>query len=862
MAPAVSGTVDGKEYIHALATYVRQHETKLADFVRRKPTTTAPSWTTILTLGIVAGDVPVERKPPLVLRFDPHHLYFLLLKFDEAGIPGIGSLDVRIDGGPSRPMSVNYGSGGAPFTAGGRMLGMPDSDSMSFRSGFSSFSMGSGWWGTSPSALDETLDVKYLYSSCTKLPALHLSPFTFSTLIPSRSSSSTLSKPVHDFEDCPPPETAVPLYAFKNLQSLVLEDLDPRAFLGWDALSMHLRSLEVHQSGIEDLGELICDAVVEDLERGKKGSGRVGEERRRRQGTFTGSDSEHTHQHAPPASMSVDAAEERQQENEVTPPSTEVSSYAVPPSYAWSQLRHLSLSNNSLTFLPSPPLAFLPVLTSLDLSSNLLVAVPPGLAQLHSLRSLNLSDNMIDTLVGVHKLLGAVSVINLSKNRLEGLSGLDRLFALERVDVRENRIREALEVSRLAQLPCLTGVWVEGNPFAGPVAEGGEDGYRVKCFGYFAKEHKAHVTLDGTLPGMSERRALEADVGRYNGHGRHANASANGRGTGSEEARTSSEAKVVGRRVVTASEPSRHRDRGSSPSPPPSPLPPVASTSKADVTGVSTAAEGSKSSPSVVRPKHRSRKPHRIVDLDALPAPSSSSGGPRTADLQSDLSNQSDASDRSSSGREISSKAVDRSAVEQSLTTTTTISTPTPTRRVQGTSSLGPSSSSPLSTAAAGGKKKLTRRDRLTASTFEPPTTTTMTGLTDGADSSGGSGPESSGAAFRKKIEALRNEVGESWLSVLSERELAAERKAHATRVSLSAAAAATAAEEEEKDKRKDNSSDVTRGPRDDGGVPADLAVSQEPIDETEVTPVVPEPAAQVKVVKKNKKRKGKGGKK
>lgn len=35
---------------------------------------------------------------------------------------------------------------------------------------------------------------------------------------------------------------------------------------------------------------------------------------------------------------------------------------------------------------------------------------------------------------------------------------------------------------------------------------------------------------------------------------------------------------------------------------------------------------------------------------------------------------------------------------------------------------------------------------------------------------------EDSAEAFRKRIEALRNEVGESWLSVLGEREMVAER--------------------------------------------------------------------------------------
>lgn len=820
MAPAVTHTIDGKEYISKLASFIRRNESKLADFVRRKPAATAPSWGTILTLGIMAGEVPVDRPPLLILRFDPHHLYFLLLKFDEAGIPGIGSLDVRIDGGASRPMSVNCGNNGLPILGGGGMLGLPDSDNMSFRSNLSSFSMGSGWWGTSAPPPDETVDVKYLYSSCTKLPALRLNPFTYSSVAPSRSSSSThaLSKPVQDFEDCPPPDTTVPLYAFKNLQSLILEDLDPRAFLGWDALSMHLRSLEIHQSGIEDLGELICDAVVEDLERRKKGSGLVGEERRRRQGTSVGMESEHGHAHAPQFSVGDDTA--------TADVSAELSSYPKPPTYAWSQLRHLSLANNSLTFVPSPPLSFLSVLTSLDLSSNLLIAVPPGLAQLHSLRSLNLADNMIDTLVGVHKLLGAVTVINLSKNRLEGLSGLDRLFALERVDVRSNRIHEALEISRLAQLPCLRGVWLEGNPFTAPVAQGGEEGFRVKCFSYFSKEHRGDVTLDGSLPSMTERRAVESEVGRRHDRTRRASVGGTARGgVGSEEARTSSEAKVVGRRVVTAPE-SRAHDR--SPSPPPT-LPTI------DLSLATAASSPNSATPKV---KHRHRKPHRIVDLDGASAPAPSSSGARSTaggDL-SEPSGVSDTSDLSSSGREV---PPDQSGLRREHTASQNKTSSAPaTRRVQGTSSLGPSSSD----------VKASRRDRLSASTFEPPAASISTSGDEAGGSS--SGPESSGAAFRKRIEALRSEVGESWLSVLGERELAAERKAALSEESDAGAKAKAKAEAEA-------GAEV-------GRAATAVAVTQEEAGQQtpEVSPNPPAPAAEVKVVKKRHKKRGRGGKK
>ncbi|KAK4700997.1 hypothetical protein P7C70_g5241, partial [Phenoliferia sp. Uapishka_3] len=737
MAPPDPPTVDGTVYVHALAAYIRQHEAKLADFVRRGPAPTAPSWTTILTLGVVSSDVPVARKAPLILRFDPHHLYYLLLKFDEAGIPGIGALDVLIDGGPSRPMSINYGGMSLALP------GMIDSDrtSLSSFSAVSSFSLGSGWWGTSPPPPDETVDVKYLYSSCTKLPALRLSPFSFTTTPSPANPVTTLSKPVKDFQDCPPPDTAVPLYAFKNLQSLALDELDPRAFLGWDALSMQLRSLEVNKSGIEDIGELICDAVVEDAERRKKGRGGVGEERRRRQGlSQTSQDSE-----TPPSS----------------PPPTSTSSYPVPPAAAWSRLAHLSLSRNSLTFIPQQPLLHLSCLTSLDLSSNLLISVPPALAALHSLRFLNLSDNMIDSLHGLAKALGAIAVLNLSQNRLENLSGLDRLLALERLDLRENRLRESLEVSRLASLPVITEIYLDANPFARKIEEGGEEGWRVKCFSYFAAEGRQPdvIKIDGTGPGINERRAL---VQIEEGSGRRRTAS---EGVKGQEARVAAgEAKIVGRRVVTTP----HLSRTARTSPPHS---------------RASSPPGSPSH-SLAKPTPRRRKPHRIVDLDGGRGPDSI----RTAasSIAGDHSGT-EASNGQSDSEETSSPQLDpvrypvggrRSYHDARVPSEVPEEPESPIRRhARYPTSPASSRHMPLPSpkimegSSSMGARPARGRERLSSSTFDPPTL-----HPDDPFSSGAVPVEKSADAFRKRIEALRNEVGESWLSVLGERELAIER--------------------------------------------------------------------------------------
>jgi hypothetical protein len=73
---------------------------------------------------------------------------------------------------------------------------------------------------------------------------------------------------------------------------------------------------------------------------------------------------------------------------------------------------------------------------------------------------------------------------------------------LERIDLRHNVVDESAEIGRLAMLPNITEIWVEGNPFVEI-----EEGYRITCFDYFWKEGKT-VSLDGALPGYYEKRNL------------------------------------------------------------------------------------------------------------------------------------------------------------------------------------------------------------------------------------------------------------------------------------------------------------------------------------------------------------------
>ncbi|GAA5975359.1 hypothetical protein JCM11641_005952 [Rhodosporidiobolus odoratus] len=860
--------ISGPTYLSSLARFIRTHEHALANYYAPRPSTTRhkpppPGWTTVLTLGIVPtaessssptpSPTPIPpRKDPLVLKFDPHHLYYLLLKFDELGIAGAGELDVRVEGGTSRPMSVDYSALLPPATEQGNgsilggMFGLSgksgkkDDDALSVRSGMSSFSFGSGWWGLGGAATneqqeDEATNVRYIYSSCTKLPALKLSPFCLAapTGVGAKDTTPPLVRVVEGFEDCPPPDTCVPLLAFKNLSSLVLEDLDPRGFLGWDVLSVQLRSLEVRRGGLEDIGELICDAPVEDSAR-RVATGRrdraVGYERRWR---------------AEGSASSVEARVEPGRE----PPSPTTAAYPTPSKLAWSSLRHLSLSDNSLTFIPSPPLTFLPTLTSLDLSSNLLISIPTGLSHLTSLRSLNLSDNMIDSLLGVASALGAIEVLNLSQNRLENLSGLDRLPVLERLDVRENRLQEALEVSRVARLPHLREVWVRGNPFSRTKEEGGEEGWRAKVFGYFAEEdshgHRdftaREIRIDGSGMSSSERRAVEAERSRRGTPLGRRRAS-----TGAAERLAEmrgGEAKVVGRRVVTAPHRHHHHDHSHRPASPPPPVPPLPTLSAADCSP-------SSSRPTSPSPAHlkspakpKRRKPRRIVDLDADP---SSSAHPATAS-SSGVGRYSD-SDPTSSGAETSRTRLNPGRVHRPSTVAEEpLSAPTTDDGLSSSPRLQASfakhqrhASSPSTGTRQGGSSSLTsspskglsRRDRISASTYEYPTTT---------HGAGREGIESSGEAYRRKIEQLRDQVGDSYLAVWGEREaMAARNKGKQSTATIGQAEELSALEPEARQKRPGEEAGGDEVKAGEGG-------------EGEQAAVAPAMKEGVKVVKKKK---------
>jgi hypothetical protein len=163
----------------------------------------------------------------MTLSIDTHHLFYVLMRLEASGYH-IGNLDVHIEA-PSRPMNyINL----YPEQHSSETLSLA-----SFRSSLSAasrISLGNWWNRSDPITLDSGM--RYLYSSFTKLPALSI--------------CSPGKKVIAELLNDSPSQNAVPLDAFKNLQALQCEDIDPRTLLGWDRLAESLRSLRIRKEWI------------------------------------------------------------------------------------------------------------------------------------------------------------------------------------------------------------------------------------------------------------------------------------------------------------------------------------------------------------------------------------------------------------------------------------------------------------------------------------------------------------------------------------------------------------------------------------------------------------------------------------
>ncbi|XXH04671.1 hypothetical protein Hte_011090 [Hypoxylon texense] len=606
---------DGEQYMKRLAVYVRTNEKALANAlpfrrqsgprhgpsqsvssiqvpnsptIPERPATSASTSGPLATaLSLSSLNLTSANAKSARLSLTPHHLFYLLSRFEELGIP-VGPMKVRLENLHDTSAAANYVS----FLSSSQRTKSRGSDVVSIRSVSSIRSVMSGMsaiWnsfgiGSSISAARMErqkaalqAEIKYLYSSFTKIPCLRLAPDWRTKLI----------KGYEEF----PFDSAVPLYVFKNLQALEVNEIDFRQFFGWDRVADQIRSLTLKRASIDDPADILIDIVLDDMDKRRRRSSKAQSSptgayahvpNPRRSPTISYSDSqrsttmpEYPERRYSVADIHVGSASTESTEStsaqdyrrpsvpriETDQPKSSKASrprshspnrpatsrhhttnprgshkvkrsgsgsshsslsdswhnprnsasnllaMGILPASKWRFLRHLSLADNSLTVIPAASLSPLAnTLSSLDLSTNLFTQIPDSLATLTALRALNLSHCMIDSL---HSLLRnplpAISALNLRANRLQSIAGIEKLFPLERLDLRDNRLTDPMELARLTGIPDIREIYVEGNPFTRTHRD-----YRVTIFNLFRNTpgYTEDIIIDGSGPTMSEKRYL------------------------------------------------------------------------------------------------------------------------------------------------------------------------------------------------------------------------------------------------------------------------------------------------------------------------------------------------------------------
>ena len=287
-------TCDGDVYIHNLSSFIKSHEPQLANALvaykklnsttnnnnnnnnnnnktnNNTPTsntkndtdesnnTDSKDTTTNNNNSIQNGNISIDEEDkltkeiskPVRLSLSLHHLYFILGRFKDLGIP-VGPMNLRLENIDSISNS-NYVSFLSEFQRNKKL----DSDTQSIHSISSVksvMSSVSALWNNfgSTSKIDSTVsDLKYLYSAFSKLPCLRLA-------------NEQNSKLIEGHQEYPF-ETATPIVIFKNLLVLEISDLEPKEIFGWHILSTKLRYLVVKKANVTDPIEIFINLVEAD----------------------------------------------------------------------------------------------------------------------------------------------------------------------------------------------------------------------------------------------------------------------------------------------------------------------------------------------------------------------------------------------------------------------------------------------------------------------------------------------------------------------------------------------------------------------------------------------------------------------
>ncbi|KAK6544244.1 hypothetical protein TWF694_000947 [Orbilia ellipsospora] len=513
---------DGNYFIKHLATYIRTHEKALANALQlqaRRPSmrssdgqtspthapATSPSTSSALAAAFSMPSLSFtsQNVKPAKLALTPHHLYYLLDRFDALGI-SVGPMNVRLENIHAETAPGNYvsfldGAQRARRTKSTDALSIHSVSSVkSVMSGMSSLWNSFGLGSSSSSKAEKNKqainsDLKYIYSAFTKIPCLKLCPDPKARLI-------------SGYEEFPF-DTAVPLLAFKNVTALEIVDIDIRQFFGWDQVAERVRSLVVKRACIEDPAELLIAIVLDDMDKRRRRSsknqtssmswstpspgmplsidtgstpGSPGKQGAEEQGTSVGSASSTLRDRSAvnrPASRNRD----RDSSNSPTRPTSSRSSSTANTTNHHTYSNHKShrmrrsdsgssraSSNGANPYNPTTQnislMGTLPsnkwrFLRHLSLADNSLTSISfASLAPLsNSLTSLDLSSNLFISIPDALSTLTALRALNISNNMIDSLHSLTRhpLPAITALNLRGNRLQSLAGIERLPSLERL-----------------------------------------------------------------------------------------------------------------------------------------------------------------------------------------------------------------------------------------------------------------------------------------------------------------------------------------------------------------------------------------------------------------------
>lgn len=473
-------SIEGDVYVQRLATYIRKNEEGLANG--------------LLCFSKVRA---VSNVKPLRPSFTIHHLYYITERIESSSLGvDVGPLNVKLDTPNHEPTFISFMANNA------RTLRVFESDARSItsiNSVKSIVSSASVYWRSFAFSKDPKIiqkDVKYLYSSFTKIPCLILNP-------------KTKINTIAGYEEYPC-DTSVPLKMFKNLQVLELVEYEPNEVFGWHTLSEQLRILIIRNSKVSDIAEVLFNLVLDD-ETGRSSFS----DTRLKKHDFDHSEgiSAFKHPRRERALTSGNMSRENGlmvRDNDLkwahTFHSTPDRDTTTLPDNKWFFLKQLTVTESSISSIPAFVFKPLSNVVKLNLSNNLLEDLPEGLDQLHNVKYMNFADNYITSLARLPLNLVHLTTLNFNNNKISSIDGIQRLSAIEKIDLRRNKLKDIKLLKPilwqvLAADSKLTNIYISSNPLPKT--------YRADLFNLFnGAKPKNTIKLDDSRPGYFESAML------------------------------------------------------------------------------------------------------------------------------------------------------------------------------------------------------------------------------------------------------------------------------------------------------------------------------------------------------------------